>query len=193
MKYFSFSLVVTVLFLLSSFTIPKPTSKTINIKQSVINWKGYKVLGEHAGTVKFMTGNLEFDVNNNLTGGTLVVDMNSIVCTDLNPGQGKEKLEGHLKSDDFFGTSIHPKATLKIKKVVSKGKSGEYKVVADLTIKNIVKEIKFDTNISETKAMAIIKIDRSDYDVKFGSGSFFDNLGDSTIYDEFDLNVNITF
>jgi polyisoprenoid-binding protein YceI len=186
----------SVLFLgltLSSFTSPKPTGKSINLSQSNIIWKGYKVLGEHAGTVKFVSGNLEFDASNNLTGGMFTVDMNSINCTDLKPGEGKENLEGHLKSDDFFGAAKYPTSILKFKKVVSKGKPGEYKIVADLTIKKTTKEIKFDVSIKGNKATANLKIDRSDYDIQYGSGSFFDSLGDKTIYDEFDMNVNVVF
>jgi polyisoprenoid-binding protein YceI len=189
---FLFSVLFSVL-TLSSFTSPKPTGKSINLSQSNIIWKGYKVLGEHAGTVKFVSGNLEFDASNNLTGGMFSVDMNSINCSDLQPGEGKENLEGHLKSDDFFGASKYPTSTLKFKKVVSKGKPGEYKIVADLTIKKTTKEIKFDVSIKGNKATANLKIDRSDYDIQYGSGSFFDSLGDKTIYDEFDMNVNVVF
>jgi polyisoprenoid-binding protein YceI len=192
MRSFSFLFILAGFISLSAFTAPKPTAKTINVSQSVINWKGYKVLGEHAGTVKFASGSLDF-TNDVLTGGMLSVDMNSITVTDLKPGQGKENLEGHLKSDDFFGVATYPKSTLKFKKVVSRGKPGEYKIVADLTIKNTTKEVKFDANIMGNKGTASLKIDRSDFDVKFGSGSFFDGLGDKTIYDEFDLNINIIF
>ena len=193
MRLLSFFTLISAFLIFSSFTNPKPSAKSINIKESVLNWKGYKVLGEHNGTVKFVSGSLEFNDANALTGGTFTVDMNSISCADLKAGQGKEKLEGHLKSDDFFGTSKYPTAILKFKKVISRGKAGEYKVVADLTIKNITKEIRFDATVTGNKAMAAIKIDRSQYDVQYGSGSFFDNLGDNTIYDEFDLNANIVF
>jgi polyisoprenoid-binding protein YceI len=192
MRSFSFLFILAGFISLSAFTAPKPTAKTINVAQSVINWKGYKVLGEHSGTVKFASGSLDF-TNDVLTGGMLSVDMNSITVTDLKPGEGKENLEGHLKSDDFFGVATYPKSTLKFKKVVSRGKPGEYKIVADLTIKNTTKEVKFDANIMANKGTASLKIDRSDFDVKFGSGSFFDGLGDKTIYDEFDLNINIIF
>lgn len=193
MKSLSLIFVTLLSLTLASFTNPKPAGKSINVAQSVINWKGYKVLGEHAGTVKFVSGNLDFDASNNLTGGMFTVDMNSVTCTDLKPGQGKENLEGHLKSDDFFGVATHPTATLKFKKVISRGKPGEYKIVADLTIKKTTKEVKFDANITENKAMANLKIDRSDFNIQYGSGSFFESLGDKTIYDEFDMSVNIIF
>ena len=80
-------------------------------------------------------------------------------------------------------------------KVISRGKAGEYKVIGDLTIKATTKEIKFNTVVDNTTgvpvATADITIDRSDFDIRYGSGSFFDNLGDKTIYDEFDLSLNL--
>jgi polyisoprenoid-binding protein YceI len=163
----------------------------INLETSKIDWKGYKVLGQHDGYIKFKSGNFVFD-NGNLVGGEFVVDMSSLVCTDLS-GKGKDNLEGHLKSDDFFGVSAFPTSSLKITKVVSRGKPGEYKVTANLTIKSTSKEIKFNATVLDGNASAAIKVDRSEYDIRYGSGSFFDSLGDKTIYDEFDLNINVKY
>ncbi|MBP9193392.1 MAG: YceI family protein, partial [Saprospiraceae bacterium] len=98
-----------------------------------------------------------------------------------------------LKSDDFFGVAQFPEAKLDITKVISRGKPGEYKVVAKITIKNMTKEVKFDAMVANGKATATIKLDRTDFDVRYGSGSFFDNLGDKTIYDEFDLTVSLVY
>ncbi len=166
-------------------------SKAVNTATSVVNWQGYKVTGSHTGTVTVKSGSLDF-VADKLTGGSFVLDMNSINCTDLT-GKGKSGLEGHLKADDFFGTAKFPTADLKIKKVASKGKPGEYKLTADLTIKGITKEVKFDATAANGMAKAAIKIDRTDFDIKYGSGSFFDSLGDKTIYDEFDINVVLAY
>ena len=163
----------------------------IKLETSKVDWKGYKVLGQHDGFVKFKSGNLVFD-NGVLVGGEFEVDMNSLVCTDLN-GKSKENLEKHLKSDDFFGVANHPISTLKITKVISRGKPGEYKVTANLSIKNVVKEIKFNATVADGKGAASIKIDRADFDIRYGSGSFFDNLGDKTIYDEFDLSILLMY
>ena len=103
------------------------------------------------------------------------------------------KLEGHLKSDDFFGVQNFPAATLKITKVKAKGDG--YNVMADLTIKGITEPVEFMATVKEKDgmihAMSDIKIDRSKYNVRYGSNSFFDNLGDKAIYDEFDLSVNL--
>lgn len=163
----------------------------VNIERSVINWKGYKVTGEHAGTINLKNGSLKFD-DGVLVGGGFEIDMNSMKVTDLE-GEWAQKLEGHLKSADFFGVENFPIARFEITSVAPKGTPGDYKVTGNLTIKETTKEIKFYANVSEDgkSATADIKIDRTDFDVRYGSGSFFDNLGDKTIYDEFDLNVNI--
>ena len=166
-------------------------TKNISVASSNVVWKGFKVTGSHEGNIKFKSGSLTFN-GDVLTGGDLVVDMNSMDCTDLTGG-GKGKLEGHLKSDDFFGTAAHPTASIKFTKVVSRGLPGEYKITANITIKKTTKEIKFNATVKDGAGTAAIKIDRTDFDVKYGSGSFFDSLGDKTIYDEFDLNVAIKY
>ena len=120
--------------------------------------------------------------------------MNSIACTDLS-GEYAGKLVGHLKSDDFFGVANYPTAKFVITKVVSRGTPGAYKVQGDLTIKGITQSIKFNADLKEdgtkTVAEAKITVDRSDYNIRYGSGSFFENLGDKTIYDDFDLEIKL--
>lgn len=165
----------------------------VDTSKSVITWKGYKVTGEHAGTLKVKSGDLKFE-NGKLTGGNFVIDMTSLAVTDLTGGSAK-KLAGHLMSPDFFGTEKYPTAKFDITKVVSRGKPGEYKITGKVTIKETTKEIKFNAVVNESNgvktATADITLDRSEFDVRYGSGSFFDNLGDKTIYDEFDLSVSL--
>lgn len=163
-------------------------SKTI--KTSTVAWKGYKVTGSHNGNINLKDGSLSFD-NNQLTGGSFTVDMTSLISTDLE-GEWKDKLEGHLKSDDFFGVESHPTATLVFNTVSAKSKNS-YDVTADLTIKGITNPINFTLAVYGNKANATLKIDRAQYQIKYGSGSFFDNLGDKAIYDEFDLVVDLEF
>lgn len=173
-----------------SFNNPAPTYK-VNVNESLITWKGYKVTGEHYGDLKIKSGELQFD-GDVLTGGQFTMDMTSIAVRDLE-GEWAGKLEGHLKSPDFFGVEAHPTAKFVIKQAVSRGTPGDYKIVGDLTIKGITKEIRFlahlDDNGSKMSANADVQLDRSEFDIRYGSGSFFDNLGDKTIYDEFDLTI----
>ncbi|GLB50919.1 YceI family protein [Neptunitalea lumnitzerae] len=165
-------------------------TKTVKASESKITWKGYKVTGSHEGTIDLKSGTLKFD-GDKLTGGEFVVDMTTIGATDLE-GDMKGKLDGHLKSADFFGTDTYKTAKLVITKVKSTGKNS-YKVTGNLTIKKTTEPITFDMSVYGSKATATLKVDRSKYDVRYGSGSFFDGLGDKTIYDEFDLVVDLQF
>ena len=164
--------------------------KVVDTESSMITWKAYKVTGSHQGTINLASGNLDFN-GTTLTGGAFVVDMTTINTTDLE-GEYKEKLDGHLHSDDFFGTATHKTASLEITSVKASGKNA-YDATANLTIKNITKEVNFTISVYGSKATASLKVDRSEFDVRYGSGSFFDNLGDKTIYDEFDLVVDLQF
>ena len=162
--------------------------KEVKASESTITWKAYKVTGSHVGIISLKSGSLEFD-GDKLAGGEFVVDMTTINTTDLT-GDYKNKLDGHLNSDDFFAVASNPTSSMVFTKVESTGKNA-YKVTGDLTIKGITKPITFDVSVYGSKATATLKVDRTKYDVKYGSGSFFDNLGDKTIYDEFDLVVDL--
>lgn len=164
--------------------------KAIKVSESTVLWKGYKVTGSHAGTIAMKSGELIFE-GDKLTGGEVVIDMTSITVTDLS-GDMKGKLEGHLKSDDFFGVATHETAKLVFTNVKSTGKNS-YKVTGDLTIKNITNPITFTMSVYGNKANATLKVDRSKYDVRYGSPSFFNDLKDRAIYDEFDLVSDIEF
>jgi len=164
--------------------------KEVKTESSKVTWKAYKVTGSHAGTVDLQSGTLVFE-EDKLSGGEFVVEMTSLMTTD-DLGDMKAKLEGHLKSDDFFGVETHPTAKLVFTDAEASGKNS-YEVTGDLTIKGITKAVTFDVSIYGSKATATLKVDRSNYDVKYGSGSFFENLGDKTIYDEFDLVVDLEF
>jgi polyisoprenoid-binding protein YceI len=164
--------------------------KELKVTESNVAWKGYKVTGSHEGTINLVDGSLSFE-KAVLTGGNFNIDMTSINVTDLEAGKGKEKLEGHLKSDDFFGTENHANATLTITDV--KGKDGLYTVTGDLMIKGKTNPITFEMTVNDNVAVAKLKVDRTKYDIKYGSASFFDNLKDKAIYDEFDLNVTMKF
>lgn len=162
--------------------------KEVNVDKSTVTWKGYKVTGSHEGTIALKSGYLMMD-GKKLTGGKFIVDMPTLTVTDLE-GDSKGKLEGHLKSDDFFGVNNHETSELVFTSVEPFNKNS-YTVNGDLTIKGITKPITLVVSIFEGKATATMKVDRTKYDIKYGSGSFFDDLGDKTIYDEFDLVVDL--
>ena len=174
---------------LSLFAFTSEITKEVNTETSVVKWTGYKVTGQHEGTIKIKKGSLTFK-NNVLVGGKFVIDMSTINTTDLE-GDYKKKLDGHLKDDDFFGVEKHKTASLVFTSLKQNGTN--YIVNADLTIKGITNKVKFKMQVLENSAIADLKIDRTKYDIKYGSASFFDDLKDRAIYDEFDLNVNLSF
>ena len=173
-----------------SFTTIEGEKKEIKTDNSTVTWKGYKVTGSHYGTVALKSGHLVFD-QGKLTGGEFTVDMTSIVVDDLD-GEYKGKLEGHLKSDDFFGIDKFPQATLVITKVKSTGKNS-YEVTGDLTVKGKSAPVTFEMSVYGNKATANVKVDRTTYDIRYKSASFFDDLKDKAIYDEFDLVTDLEF
>lgn len=164
----------------------------VSVEESSVTWVGKKVTGQHNGSITLQAGNLEMD-GATLTGGSFTIDMTTITVEDLT-GDYKGKLEGHLKSDDFFGVENFPTATFEITKAVPQG-PGSYKIVGNITIKGTTQEIQFPATVEEKGgqyvATADITIDRSKFNVRYGSGSFFDNLGDKTIYDNFDISVSL--
>jgi polyisoprenoid-binding protein YceI len=175
---------------LYSFTNAEAQSKKIDISKSLITWTGKKITGEHEGTIKFKEGELVFKANK-VTGGSFVADMTTLNNTDQT-GSSKAKLEGHLKSDDFFGINNFKTAILTFKSVTSKAYN-TYTVIGTLTIKGISNPVIFDLIVKGKTATANLNIDRTKYDIKYGSGSYFDDLGDKTIYDMFELKVDLAF
>ncbi len=173
-----------------SFATSNAQQKKINTEKSNVEWKGYKVTGSHKGTINIKSGSLTFK-DGKLFDGEFIMDMTSLVSTDLT-GKYKGKLEGHLKSDDFFGVAKFPTAKLLFTKVKSNGKNG-YNVTAEITIKDITKKVNVAFSIYGNKATATLKIDRTKFDVRYGSTSFFGNLKDKAIYDDFDLVVDLEF
>ena len=191
--FFKTGVVLMTILVLSAFSPFAVDSLPVDVSNSKVYWTGYKVTGQHTGTINIKNGSLEMD-NGMLTGGQFDIDMSTIRVTDME-GEYAKKLEGHLSSDDFFGVANYPTASFVITKVASRGTPGDYKITGNLTIKEKTKEIKFMANMKEmgggVVATADIVVDRSDFDVRYGSGSFFDNLGDKTIYDEFELKVEL--
>ena len=181
-----FAMLVTVM---TAVAFTAPVKEKIIIKESKIEWKGKKILGSHTGTIQLKEGYLEMD-GEQLVGGVFVVDMTTINVTDLE-GDDKAKLEGHLKSTDFFGIENHPTAVLLIKSAEKDGNI--YEVQANITIKGHTEPIVFDLEMGKSGAQTSFKIDRTKFGVRYGSGSFADNLGDNAISDKFNLDVLLKF
>lgn len=167
-------------------------NKDIDISKSSVKWLGEKVTGSHEGTISIKEGHLHFD-NNTFTGGNIVIDMSTIDCTDL-VGEPKSSIEGHLSSDDFFGIKKYPTANLEIVNAEKiKYSKNKYKVSAILEIKSIKNNVELEAVIDNGSAIVDLVIDRTQYNIKYGSGSFFDNLGDKMIYDDFKLSVSLNY
>ena len=165
----------------------------IDLKQSKLEWTGKKLGGEHYGEIQLASGYLTF-TKNKLTGGAFEMDMASITCVDITDEKSNKRLVDHLKSEDFFSVVRFPKSTFTITKVESKSAT-EYMVTGNLTIKGKTNPITFTTKLNtvnnQTVAEATMVFDRSKYDVKFGSQSFFENLGDKLVYDDVDMKVTL--
>jgi len=181
---------IAIALLVTVSTIATAQVKKVDAAKSSIAWLGKKVTGQHSGTINLKEGNLIFK-GKKLTGGSFEVDMTSLTSTDLT-GEYQEKLNGHLKSEDFFGTEKYPTSKLVFKKIADNG-NGVYNVTGDLTIKDATNPVNFTITVTGNKAATALKIDRTQFGIKYGSGSFFDSLGDKAIADEFELTVNLQF
>lgn len=168
------------------------TSFEVDTKESKVYWTGKKVSGEHTGYLSIGSGTV-FVNNNKVVSADINMDLTSIECTDLE-GEWKDKLVGHLKSDDFFSVEKHPNGIFKITSVKNSG--GQQKVVGDLTIKGITHEISFPAEVSvngeKVTANGTASIDRTKWNIKYGSGKFFSDLGDKMISDEFEIKFELT-
>tara|TARA_B100000575_G_scaffold146900_1_gene117256 strand:+ start:17435 stop:18046 length:612 start_codon:yes stop_codon:yes gene_type:complete len=161
---------------------------TIQQDQSELVWTGRELsTSSHYGTIDFQSG--QFEINDGLiSSGEFIVDMTTINNQDL-PEDARPRLEGHLKSDDFFSVESHPTATLTItgSQLISEG---VWNVTGNLTIKGFTHPVEFEMLNSENGWAANLVFDRSKYDVRFRSGTFFQNLGDKLIFDEIELAIN---
>jgi hypothetical protein len=168
--------------------IEKPVIKK---EKDVIIWRGYKPTGSHVGTIDVQSANFKFD-GENLIGGKVVFDMNTIKNNDLKDAGDNADLVNHLKSTDFFDVISHPTATFEITEVKS-DKEGKLQIDGNLTLNGITKKISFPATISDSKILKsdIIKIDRTDFGVKYKSKKFFANLKDKFINDKFDIAFKI--
>jgi len=178
----------------SSFVEPPAVVKyKVDAKQSTLLWTGKKVTGQHHGTISIASG--EFAAEGTLIKeGAFEINVASLTDSDITDPESNAKLVKHLKSDDFFGVEKYPTANFTLISVTPKS-GNEYTIKGNLTIKGKTNEIEFPAVITtEGKsviATAKITVDRSKYDIRYGSRTFFDNLGDKYIYDEFQLDLKL--
>ena len=186
----SFRLLLSISLLLLTLGFTQAQSLTADTAQSNIRWYGEELTGKtHFGDLKFKSGQIEVQ-DGVITSGTFVVDMSSLSVEDLSGG-GKARLEGHLKSDDFFSVDKHSQATLKITQK-AKVEGDVQNLNGELTIKDIQHPIDFTMTLgANNSAVAQLTFDRSKYNVRFRSGSFFENLGDKLILDDIKMEVSL--
>lgn len=167
---------------------PSGVSYTTNLAVSTIEWKGYKPTGSHTGTISIKEGDLKL-VDSKISGGSFVIDM-----TSLKDSEGSAKLEGHLKSADFFEVETYPTSNFEITGM--EDINGKTMLSGNLTLKGATNNVTFPVTVNHqdetlTLESEIFTIDRSKWNVKYGSKSFFDNLGDKFINDDIELKVTV--
>lgn len=185
-------ILLTFVSILIEFNIQGQETFKISPEKSTIEWLGEKVTGAHSGYINLQSAFFFFE-DEKFVGGEFNIDMNSIKCTDIENRTYASKLEEHLKDPDFFNSSKYPTSNFKISNIIFDGTS--YMITGNMTIKEITQEItfpaKFENDGDIFHANATLKIDRTKHDIKYGSGSFFDDLGDRMIYDEFTLKIHL--
>jgi len=169
------------------------TKYKADILESKINWLGKKVFGKLTGTVRLLSG--EFTISNGMiVNAGFEIDMTSIKNTDLTDESARTLLETHLKSQNFFDVAHYPKTVFVIDKPV-KIEKGMTPITGNLTIKGITWPAQFNTFIVDSnnnkRVYASVTIDRKKYHLKFGSGSFIDNIEDQTVNDKFYITISL--
>lgn len=157
---------------------------------SKVEWqgsKGVKALGVHYGSIGIKDAKVDIDDKGLIKDAEIEIDMSKISNDDLSGGM-KDQLIGHLKSKDFFDVENFKTAKFNANSV-RKLDNGKYEFKGDLTIKGISKPVTFIANYSKQKDQkhklaGSFKFNRTDYQIRYGSGQFFTNLGDKMIHDE---------
>jgi len=173
---------------------PEKGTYSVVVDETELSWIGKELSTKiHTGTLNLKEGTVQV-VNDSDISGSVTINMSSINVTDLQ-GRAKEMLEGHLRSSDFFDVELHPEAILTFKSKSFNKAKNKISFEGQLTIKDISDSIIFDATVLEAtprlKAKAILSFDRSKFNVKFRSGSFFENLGDKLILDDIDVNISL--
>jgi polyisoprenoid-binding protein YceI len=172
----------------------KKEALNVNTKKSTVFWTGKKVTGEHTGTLMLKSGSVDV-LDSKPVGASLILDMNTIVVTDIKDPGTNAKLLGHLKSDDFFGVEKFAEGSFEATSFEpiegAKDREPNYTVTGNLTLKGVTHEVSFPAMIAingnKLVANGSAVFDRTKWNIRYGSGSFFEDLGDKAIYDEVEL------
>src|SRR5690606_16087606 len=187
----TFQTLISVLFLGLALSVSaQKVTKEVDVEKSSLIWKGHKIGGSHEGTITLKKGTLYFE-KDKLIKGDFTADMSSISSTDLS-GKGKERLDAHLKSEDFFDVEKYTEATLVFTKIREVSKN-VYNITSDLMIKGIKQEVNFDLTVTKNEASTSFEVDRTKFDIKYRSGTIFPELADKAIKDNFDIIVKLVF
>jgi polyisoprenoid-binding protein YceI len=180
---------LSTLFAAAEFVAPATVSKT----ESQVRWEASKVTGTHWGYVPLKNATLDYS-GGKIKGGSFDMDMVNLTVEDLTDAKSKGNLTGHLKSDDFFSVEKFNTSSFKITEAKSSNGT-DYTISGNLTIKGITQKISFPANVTvagkKVTATGQITFDRTKFDIKFRSGSYFENLADKMIYDEVKLDVKL--
>jgi polyisoprenoid-binding protein YceI len=192
MKKIILSLALSILTLISFATKPHVNKVKVNTTNSTVKWTGSKISDTHEGSINIKSGVLDFD-HGLLVGGNFVIDMNSILCTDIESEKKNNYFVTHVKGEEFFNVEKFPTAVLTITNA-KKRDGNDYYIVADLTIKGKTHPIKFAAVVTANglnfSAIANIKIDRTKWDIIYKSGNIFkDLLADNIILDEIEFDI----
>ena len=183
--------ILAVVFTTMAFANPTNVFKKklkVDTEKSTVIWKGYKPTGSHTGTINLTSGSLVLK-GDNLVGGSFQVDMSTIKDKENN-----SRLENHLKSKDFFEIDTYTSSKFEI--VSSENKEGRTFITGNMTIKDVTEEVTFSAIVSETNDAVVVttetfQINRAKFNITFKSKTFFNDLKDNFINDEFDLQVTL--
>lgn len=193
MKFITIISFVSLMFSSVFIGSEKELGAIVNKSESTVTWNAKKVTGEHYGKVRISDARLDYQ-NGKIQGGSFELDMTSITVEDITDANSNARLTNHLKSDDFFSVEKFNKSSFKITDAkTSNGK--DYQITGDLMIKGISNPVSFpaklDINGDQIIATASIVFDRTKFDIKYRSGSYFENLADKLIYDDVNLEVKL--
>ncbi|MBF9239300.1 YceI family protein [Hymenobacter sp. BT683] len=176
---------------------PAPEPYALQPQLSTLGWLAKKVTGQHNGTIQFQSGQVLVK-GSQIVGGTFTVDMASMKVEDITSAESNAKLVGHLKSEDFFAVEKNPTATFvitSVKPLKGDASGNNATITGNLTIKGKTNPLSFPAKIGVKSGIAAASgtatVDRTKYDIRYRSKSFFESIGDKAIDDTFTLTFNV--